>query len=175
AFSDNPEVFLTAAAPATPATPMAGLIGPQDGAASTSARRSPTPVATPADLGEGWTLSVDGPATDITDAVAAENQFNEPPPDGSRFVGMQVTYAYNGTEVAQPFSVIVNAVGDSNLQLSGNCGVVPGQLDTFSDVLPGGSVSGTLCFVVPEADLGSVVLYASADVFAENKIMFATA
>lgn len=165
------EVFLDATAPPVNVVPLVALAGPQPGAASTPARLSPTPIGVPADIGAGWTLTVNGPASDITDAVLAENEFNAPPPDGLRFFGVNVTYTYSGEGSASGFSVSANAVGDSNLSLSPQCGVTPDAIDLTADLFSGGSVSGGLCFVVP-ADSPNLVLYATADFLGSN-VMFA--
>jgi hypothetical protein len=117
-------------------------------------------------------MAVSGAARDITDAVMAENSFNVPPPDGFRFIGVDVTYAYDGSGSASPFVVTTKAVGASNVQVSSYCGVVPGEIDLSSDLFSGGAVSGTLCFVAPASDL-AMVLYATA-AFGESYVMFAT-
>jgi hypothetical protein len=151
---------------------MASLSGPQPGASSTPGRLSPTPIGVAGDIGEGWSLTVNAPATDITDAVLADNEFNAPPPDGFRFVGVNVTYAYSGEGSASGFSVSANAVGDDNLSLSNQCGITPDAIDLTADLFSGGTVSGGLCFVVP-ADSPNLVLYATADFLGTNA-MFAT-
>jgi hypothetical protein len=165
-------VFLDATTSPAEVAPMTMLPGPQPGAKSTPARLAPTPIGTAADIGEGWTLAVNEPASDITDAVLAENDFNAPPPDGFRFVGINVTYTYNGEGSASAFSVTANAVSDSNLTLDTQCGVTPDSIDLTQDIFPDGSVSGSLCFVVPAAD-SNLILYATANFLGAN-VMFAT-
>jgi len=169
-FFESDEVFLQANGSTAGLVQMAALKGPQAGAASTPTRVSPTPLSTAVDLGLGWTMTVTGAARDITDLVMTENQFNDPPPDGLRFIGVDVTYTYSGTEVAAAYQVTTKAVGDGNVELGSDCGVVPGEVDTFSDVFAGGSVAGTICFVVPAASPNFVV-YAVAD-FGSPPIMF---
>ena len=171
-YFDSDEVYLQANGAAA-GTPIAALVGPQPGATSTPARLSPTALSTAVDLGAGWTMTVTGAARDITDLVMTENQFNEPAPEGFRFVGVDVTYAYSGSDPAAAYQVTTKAVGDGNVELRTDCGVIPGEVDTFTDVFAGGSVSGTLCFVVPSASPGFVV-YASAD-FGVSPTMFAVA
>jgi hypothetical protein len=166
------DVFLDASTTPADVVPMASLAGPQTGAASTAARLSPTPIGMAADIGEGWTLTVNTPASDVTDAVLAANDFNAPPPDGFRFIGVNVTYAYSGEGSASGFSVSANAVGDSNLSLSNQCGVTPDAIDLMADLFSGGSVSGGLCFVVPSGS-PNLVLYATANFLGTN-VMFAT-
>jgi hypothetical protein len=98
-----------------------------------------------------------GAARDITDAILAENSFNEPPPTGFRFVGVDVTYTYNGESSDMALTAATKAVGATNVELSDDCGVYSNEVDLFSDVFAGGSVTGTVCFVVPEGDLDTVL------------------
>ena len=171
-FFGGAQVFLDASTTAANVVPMAVLPGPRSGARSTFPRLGPKPIGTPADIGAGWKLTVSGPATDITDQVLAENQFNAPPPDGFRFIGVNITYSYVGDGSASAFSVSTKAVGDSNLSLPTACGVTPREIDLTADIFSGGSVSGIVCFVAPVAS-PSFVLYATAD-FSAGKTMFAT-
>ena len=155
-------VFLDAASAPSAATTLATMEGPQPGAASTAGRLAPTPLATPVDLGEGWTMTVTGPARDITDATMAYNDFNEPPPDGYRFIGLDVVYAFDGAGSSAAYSVTTKAVGDANIELAQDCGDFPDAADTFIDLFAGGSTTGTICFVVP-VDAPQFVLYAWSD------------
>ncbi|MEO7371758.1 MAG: hypothetical protein ABIZ69_12890, partial [Ilumatobacteraceae bacterium] len=166
------DVFLDASSPPAGPVPMAGLSGPQPGAAATPGRLAPTPVGTIAAVGTGWSLTVTGAARDITDAVMSDNSFNSPPPDGFRFVGVELTYTYNGEGSASAYAVTAKAVGAANLGLSTDCGVTSGDVDLSADVFSGGSVSGTACFVAPADSLG-FVMYATAD-FGAKSVMFAT-
>ncbi|MEP7202782.1 MAG: hypothetical protein ABI894_09245 [Ilumatobacteraceae bacterium] len=171
-FFGGDEVFLDGStSPASPVL-MAALSGPQAGALSTPARVAPTRIGVVADVGEGWNVTVNSAAIDVTDAVLAGNEFNSPPPDGYRFIGVNLTYAYDGTGAASAFVVSIKAVGSSNVSLSTDCGLVPGQIDLSSDIFSGGDVTGAVCFVVPDGTSGLVV-YATAD-FSGGNVMFAT-
>lgn len=157
-FDDSEPAFLALDPVPAPGAvvALAPMTGLHEGTSLYDARSNPAPVGTAAEIGDGWSFSVDGPATDITDAVLAENQFNEAPPEGYRFVGVPVTYTYNGSEpTGQAFLVTTSAVGSANTALRGSCGVVPGGIDTFAEIVPGGSLSGTFCVVVPADDLAN--------------------
>ena len=162
-------VFLDATTAPDAATPLATMVGPQPAAASTPRRLAPTPLATPVDLGDGWTMT--GPANDITDATMAFNDFNEPPPAGYRFIGLDVVYAFDGAGSSAAYSVTTKAVGDANVELSQECGDFPGAADTFIDLFAGGTTAGTICFVVP-VDSPQFVVYAWAD-FTVDATVFA--
>ncbi|MEQ1874699.1 MAG: hypothetical protein ABL953_13360 [Ilumatobacteraceae bacterium] len=161
-FFDDEGVYLELGAPNAAVEPMASLTGPQPGAASTAARLSPTPVGTPTDVGSDWQVTVTGAVRDITAEVLAENQFNEKPPPGYHFVGIEMTFAYSGAGGASPAQVSIGAVSDDNVQHDGYCGIVPGEIDLYTELFAGGSASGTLCVLVPE-NAGSIALFATAD------------
>lgn len=86
-------------------------------------------------------------------------------------IGVDVTYAYSGTEPSAAYQVTTMAVGDGNVELQAGCGVISGEIDIFTDVFAGGTVAGTICFVVPSAN-PSMIVYASAD-FDTSPVMFA--
>jgi hypothetical protein len=158
-FFGGDDTFLAAAPPASgEPTPLPTLTGPQDGAAATAARTAPNPIGAAVDVGDGWSLTVVSGARDITDAVTTENSFNAPPPAGFRFVGVDVTYTYSGEGSDVALTATTKAVALTNVELSSECGVIPGGVDLFSDVFAGGSVTGTVCFVVPEGGF-DMVLY----------------
>jgi hypothetical protein len=161
-FFEGDDVFLSAAAPAAGAAPMAALTGPQPGATSTADRTSPVPMNTVTDVGQGWSVTVVGPARDITDAVATDNFLNDPPPTGSRFIGIDVTFTRTGSGSDVALTARLKAVAGTNVQLPDYCGVVTGEADMFSDVFEGGSVTGTVCFVVPEGAADQLILYSSS-------------
>jgi hypothetical protein len=167
------DVFLATSPAPDAAAPMPALTGPQPEAASSPSRLAPIPLGVAADIGEGWKLSVSGAARDITDETLAGNQFNEPPPDGFRFIGIDVTYSYDGAGSASAFTVTTKAVGGDNRELGTECGVTPGEVDQSAEIFSGGTVSGTICFVVPTTS-AALVLYATSG-FDGGNIMFATA
>lgn len=172
-FSDT-QVFLDAKAPASPVAPMAAIVGPQPGATATALRTAATPVGTAADVGSDWSFAVVSPARDITDQVMAENTFNDPPPEGYRMFGVDVAIAFSGSGTGSAFDITAKFVGDGNVQRAGYCGVVPNELDAFADVLSGGSLTGTMCFLVPAAELTNGVLYVTGG-FDSEPVYFATA
>ena len=160
---DGSDVFLDASAPPATSDVMPALRGVQPGTEYAEARLSPIALDTQTELGNGWQMTVTGPAGDITDAVLAEAEYNEPPPEGYRFVGFEVTLEFDGEGSANAFDVAISAVGDSNVALHEECGEIPDELDSYSDLFSGAVVTGALCFVVPVEDVGSVVAYATTN------------
>ncbi len=156
-FTSSSQVFLSVGTGPTGATPLASLQGPQPGATSTPARSAPVALGTATDVGEGWTFTVNSAARDITDQVVAQGSGNAAPPDGYRYIGVDVTFAYNGADSASAFEVGTRAVGAGNRELTGDCGIVPGAVDESSDLFAGGKVTGTICFVAPTGSPGFVL------------------
>lgn len=172
-FFQDTEVFLAATPTGAPAAPMPTLVGPQPAATATPARRAPTPIGAAADLGSGWSLTLNAPARDVTDQAMAENSFNDPPPDGFRMVAVDVTLAYAGEGTGSALDVTAKWVDNANLQRTGYCGVIDNEIDVFADVFAGGSVSGNLCFLVPSIEVATGTLYATTG-FDEEYVYFAT-
>ncbi|MEM7272524.1 MAG: hypothetical protein AAF547_05540 [Actinomycetota bacterium] len=167
------------------ATPAAGT----DGGGTLE---DPFPYDVPQDLrfqgfseGDGslWTTSI-GPPRDITDDVLAENQFNDPPPDGVRFVGFEVslTLVEADTQPLAPGSDFVwEILGGSTRAAydlstietdSFGCGVVPGRFDDFAEVLIGGTVTGTVCLPLPAEDLDHPDTVVALNFFSADRIVF---
>ena len=160
-FADD-GVYFELGTPASPVQTMSFLPGPQPGTASTVARLASTAVGVTTAVGTDWQFTVTGAARDITAEVLAENEFNSPPPEGFHYVGVDVTFTYNGAASAIPAQVSIGSVGADNAQHSGYCGTAPNELDLYTDLFAGGSASGTMCFVVPD-DGAAISLFATAD------------
>lgn len=156
------DVFLEVAAPASAPDVMPSMSGPQPGTDDAEARNDPIPIATPTDLGEGWQMTIPVPARDITDELLAASEYNDPPPDGYRFIGFDVSLEFSDEDrSASGFEVDIDVVGDSNVTLQEECGEISDPLDLFADVFSGAALTGSLCFVAPVDDVGSLVTFAS--------------
>lgn len=120
-------------------------------------RSNPVAAGTPADLGDGWRVQILGVTDDATRQILSENQFNDPPPTGSRFTIVRVAIGYYGTtDPVQWWDVTVSAVADG-LELSTDCGVIPDE-KPFGSAYSGAVWEGNVCFVT-EGPLGDVTLY----------------
>jgi hypothetical protein len=153
---ESDQVFLEIAEPAG-VDPLPSLTGPQPGAASSSGRLAPIPTGTPTVLGDDWTVSLGG-GRDGTEEILATNNFNDPPPDGFSFYLVDMDATYSGEETGAIYDLSINAVADSNVDLDSWCGVHDGDFEFDVDVFPGGIINGTVCFVVPTNEIGSLVV-----------------
>lgn len=118
-------------------------------------------AAVGADRGSQWAIAV-GPPQDVTEAVLAENRFNDGPPPRAVFAGFHVsmTLIGGGVEPLAPgrsirweiLGGVTSTVYDSST-LTFGCGVVPGEWDGGTEVFVGGVVEGLVCIPVPADDL----------------------
>ncbi len=124
-------------------------------------RGNPHPGGTTVTVGE-WDITVTGVVEDATATVLAENTFNDPPDDGRQFflVGIEATYEGKTSDLLV-VSTSFNVVGPLAVAYTGEdaCGVVPDELDAFTEVFPGGTVSGNLCWSVRSEDVEGLELY----------------
>lgn len=114
--------------------------------------------------GSVWTTTI-GPPRDITDQVLATNQFNDPPPDGVRFVGFEAELTLveaTKEPLAPAFNFSWEILGGATARVYGpttietpsfGCGVTPNSFDDFDEVFAGGTLTGTVCVPIPTEDL----------------------
>jgi hypothetical protein len=124
-------------------------------------RENPFAMGTPLITNRGLEVTVNGVDPEAAGAIAAANRFNDPAPDGMRFVMVNLAVTNSGDEPITPWlAVRVNAIGSRN-QVHERCrGVLPDSLNDAPQLYPGGSASGNVCVVVPEEELmdGSLLI-----------------
>jgi hypothetical protein len=123
-----------------------------DDDAELGTRDNPLEVGTRIEMGD-WTLAVTEVTLDATDAVMAENDFNDPPVEGRQFVMFNVDATYEGDDSGTAwldFSwAIVGAAGNTfGTGMDDYCGVIPDPLDDTGETFPGGNVGGNVCVSV---------------------------
>ena len=156
----------TAAASATPATtaPVVAApstVAPLQPSAEVGTRDNPVPIGVPADMGDGWTVTVNSVDLNANEELVGGSMFNDEPPAGSVYILINVTATYNGSDdKATPF-MYMSGVTSSNLEIDGldNFVLAPDSFDSISDVFAGGSETGDFALTVPIAELDSLVLY----------------
>lgn len=142
----------------------------------TGSRDNPVPSGTAVEIND-WEVTVVGANRDANAAIAAENQFNEPPAPGHQFVLIEVQLTYVGeddTGRAAALDITFEALGPSNVayDFEDSCGVTPNELDDFTDVFPGGTIAGNECFSVEVGDLDNLLLIAEAFTFGDSETLF---
>ena len=123
-------------------------------------RGSPVALRTAARAGD-WRIQVLSTTPHATSAVAEENRFNDPPQTGWQFYIVEVEVTYLGEGSQSPWlHVDFGGLGSGNAVRSNSCGVIPNDLDDFTELFTGGSIRGNICFPAPSAEVsaGGMVL-----------------
>ncbi len=127
-------------------------------------RDNPVSAGQPYILSEGWEMTVVDFIPDATQAVLAENQFNDPPDPGFKYVMVRVraTNISAGDPADFDASFALRLVGSRNIsydQFTRSCGVIPDELglDAPSEAFTGGTVEGNVCFHVGADETGFVI------------------
>jgi hypothetical protein len=145
--------------PQQPADPTPTASTPADDTLGT--RANPIPIGDAARIGD-WSIAVQRVAPEGTEAVLAENQFNDPPQDGRQFFLINLAATFSGANSGSVLGDLrFQAVGESNVAYTTydpSCGVVPNELD-FTEVFSGGTIEGNICFQIESGDEQSLLLY----------------
>jgi len=173
AFSSDRMIFASAGTKVPLTVDYPTPVPPEtDGPVGT--RGNPYPLGETITVGE-WDVTVTDVAEDATAEVLAENSFNEVPPDGRQFLMIGIEATYNGDASDFLFaSTSFSTVGPLAVAYTGEdtCGVVPGEIEVFSEVFPGGTVAGNLCWSVRAEDVGGLLLYAQEAVTLDGEPLF---
>ena len=108
-----------------------------------------------------WQVRVLDTTPDGTQAVLDENQFNDHPDEGWQFYLARVELTYLGSGSQTPaLHVDFGGLGQGAVVRGDYCGVIPDELDTFTELYTNGTISGNICFAAPttEVDAGGMVL-----------------
>jgi hypothetical protein len=132
----------------------------------------------PADVGGGWTMKVNSFNANADADVAAENQFNDPPPAGSHYALVNVELTYNGVQGKDSSywfgqAAVLGTKNVPHTESDVSC-VAPNELERSKEVFKGGTISGNMCIALPEDEQG-FVLYAAGDLGQSKKTFFALA
>lgn len=133
---------------------------PEADSAETSLE-SPLAVGAVATVGD-WAVRVTSIASDATDVVMDENQFNDPPAAGEAFVLISIEATYVGSE-SSTFWVdnTLKVIGPSKVAYDAFdawCGSIPNAIDDKGETFPGGTLEGNECWRVSAEEAESLVL-----------------
>jgi hypothetical protein len=101
-----------------------------------------------------WTVQLGTTNPNADDVVAAENEFNEPPAEGRRFVMVEATVSYTGDDSGTPwidlsFQFYGSGGNTFGVGLDDYCGVIPDGLEDHGEMFPDASATGNVCASVP--------------------------
>lgn len=136
-------------------------VAADEGSSEEGNRGNPYPVGSTIENDE-WRVVVNSVTPAATDAVLSENEFNEPPADGSQymFVNYSTTYLGDNADGEIPAFVTVEYVTADGTTVNSfdNVVVVPDAIDTTSTLYTDGTVTGNAVFEVPADSAGQGVL-----------------
>jgi hypothetical protein len=101
-----------------------------------------------------WIVEFGSTNTDAEDAIADGVGYEEPPPDGRRYVMAEVTVTYTGSEPSDPFVDLgFEFLGsDGTTYGSGEddlCGLLPNDLFEVGELSTDDSATANVCMAVP--------------------------
>ncbi|GAA1998650.1 hypothetical protein [Microbacterium pumilum] len=131
-------------------------------AAAAGTRENPFPLGTVIESDE-WTVVVNSVTLDGNEAVAAANQFNEPPAEGSQYIVVNYTVTYTGDDPDGQMGAFVTldyvTASGTTVDSMGSLAVAPDPaVDTTSALYNGGSVTGNKAIAVPSPPDGVLAI-----------------
>ncbi|MDE2688319.1 MAG: hypothetical protein OXI16_12600 [Chloroflexota bacterium] len=137
-------------------------------------KENPIPFGESGMTNDGLSLSIMDVIGDAEDMILAENQFNDPAPEGRQFVIVTIKVRNDTSETQRYRSYGLNVVGQSNVGYdAGDCGVIPDAFDSSRNMFSGGELSGNVCFNVESSDVDSLVMYDSNAYDSSDWVFFA--
>ena len=122
-------------------------------------RSHPFPSGATWHTANGLDIVVDSVDPDAWDVILAENEFNDPPASGNRYlmITVNVTNKLGGSTPVDVSKYDFDIVGSSGLYRGFNfrCGVLPDELEAILYI--GGSTRGNTCFEVGENETGFIL------------------
>ena len=148
--------------PRPTATPRPPAAEPSDQGSGNNSRSNPIDVGESGDVGD-YDVTVLSVTPNADDLVAAENQFNDPPPADGQFFIARVSVTYTGSETGNPaFDLNFQSVGDGSTSytiFNNSCGVYPDQSYNATDLFEGGTAEFNVCWAIDSDDADSLVMY----------------
>ena len=145
------------------------------------ARQNPVPMGdtfeiTTDDPTNAWEIAVVGTTPDSWTAIEAKNQFNDPPESGHQFYMVRLRVRYLGPDSNSARSdVSFKALGEMGVVYSTydpGCGVIPDELDSYTELFTGGQIEGNECWQVASQDVESLVMIVDLGRFGEARAWF---
>lgn len=140
---------------------------------------TPVPVGSAGQIGD-YSLTVTNVMPDAAEYVMAYSEFNTEPEPGMQFFLTRVQVSYTGTASGSPwldlgFSASTGSDDDEPYTDWGySCGDIPDSASSRSNELfPGGTLEFNLCWLIDEADAGSLVMQVSPNtLFTDNGVVW---
>ena len=123
-------------------------------------RNNPYPIGTAITQGD-WTVTVNSVNLDANQLIADENTFNEPAPEGSTYMLVNVTATYIGTNAdgEYPFVSVDYVTPDGNtISMLDSFALAPESFDQLTTLYEGASTTGNISLAVPAEGITEGVL-----------------
>jgi hypothetical protein len=123
---------------------------------------------------EDWQVKVTGKVNfDAWKVIKRENMFNDPAPKGWKMVIIPVSFTNRGDAKANLLGLGEYVYGQGTLIERTDfddptCGVIPKDVDFFTDVRPGGTLKGNMCFVVEASDIKTLRFAVPQGMFSDS-------
>ena len=127
-----------------------------DEIAELGSRENPLPIETSVTLDDGmgskWEVTLGAPSLEANDIIAAENMFNEGPPEGFQFALLPVSATYLGEETGMAAwdldFAFVSAAGTTHKPFDVSV-VIPDDLGSLNELYNGGVAEGNIAIAIP--------------------------
>ncbi|MGQ7788077.1 hypothetical protein [Nesterenkonia sp. K-15-9-6] len=141
-----------------------------DADAEQGTRPNPYPLGSEITTSD-WTVTVNSVDLDATDAVLAENPFNEDPEEGHAYILVDLSVQYIGDDPAGDTPMVsvdyVSAEGNT-FRASDMLTVAPDSFDSMSTLYEGATTTGNIAIHVPADGVEDGVLKVSPGFFADD-------
>lgn len=166
ALQDQGAPTVTASTSRGSATPSpAATIRPTiDPTGDGSSPSTPLPLGQTGRVGD-YLITVIRVNDDAEAEILATNQFNDPARPGYRMVMATLELTYDGQETGDPFwDLVYKVLGSRGLAYAdtdeeSQCGSEPQGLIDAPEMFPGGTVTGNVCWQMPEDEVDSLVMF----------------
>lgn len=132
---------------------------PSESAASEmGTRANPAPFGSQVEISDAsgpiWQVTIGAANLNAGDAVAAENQFNDPAPEGFVYVLVPVTFTYVGTTTGTPWiDVDIEFVSAAGTTHENAYVVIPNPITDVNELYPDASATANLVVLAPATDI----------------------
>lgn len=123
-------------------------------------RDNPAPMGTTVifsdNTGDLWEVTLSDPILNANDIVAAENQFNEPAPEGYQYAMVNVTAKYIGKATGTPYwDLTISFVSEAGTthETGDISAVIPSELSAVNELYPDAVGVGNIAIAVPSANV----------------------
>lgn len=134
----------------------------ESGAAETSdknlgSRENPVPLGTSIE-GKDYTVVINSVTLNQNDAVAAVNQFNEAPPEGSSYAVINYTVTFTGEDSGNAALVLLDYVTADGNVVDGTAAtaIAPEPALMMKELFTGASATGNDVLPIPDGDSGAL-------------------